>query len=69
MDPPALFSHQCNYRINYTDSSIGIFIKFLQYVPTKGFGYERGGHILDVIYKTAPDSIYPKISKINKKIS
>lgn len=37
-------------------------------VPTKGFGYE-GGHILDVIYKTTSDSIYPKISKINKKIS
>ena len=36
-------------------------------VPTKGFGYE-GGYILDVIYKTTSDSIYPKISKINKKI-
>ena len=37
-------------------------------VPTKGFGYE-GGHILDVIYKTASVSIYLKISKINNKIT
>lgn len=69
MDPPALVSLQCNYRINDSGSSIGIFITFLQYVPTKGFGYQWGGHILDVIYKTTSDSIYPKISKINKKNS
>lgn len=51
MDPPALFSHQCNYRINYTGSSIGIFIKFLQYVLIKGICYEWLVHTLDYIHK------------------